>query len=152
MANKDKLTLLLVEDNHSHAELVKRTYSNHEMIHSIHHVSDGEEALDYLFQRNTFTHLPLGHQPDVIILDLRLPKIDGLSVLKEIKESDSLRNIPVVILTSSEAEKDIAVSCQYRANNYLVKPMDFSQFTQLNDVLGFYWLGRNVASNNDTTT
>ncbi|MCF7958315.1 MAG: response regulator [Phycisphaerae bacterium] len=144
MTSREKLSILLVEDNQAHAELLKRTYGNHEMVGRISHVSDGQEALDYLFQCNGSTDSLANPRPDVILLDLRLPKIDGLSVLKEIKESDKLKKIPVVILSSSAEEKDIATSSQYKADNYLVKPLNFSQFPELNDVLGFYWLGRDV--------
>lgn len=144
MTSRDKLSILLVEDNQAHAELLKRIYSNHEMVGKIHHVSDGQEALDYLFQRNGYSDSQLNPRPDVVLLDLRLPKVDGLSVLKEIKESDKLQKIPVVVLTSSEAERDIATSSEYKANNYLVKPLNFSKFPQLSDVLGFYWLGRDA--------
>ncbi|MEE8392140.1 MAG: response regulator, partial [Anaerolineae bacterium] len=82
-------------------------------------------------------------QPHVILLDLRLPRIDGLDVLQEIKADEELRRIPVVVLTTSEAENDLAQAYEYHANSYLVKPVDFGKFTQLMDDLGFYWLGWN---------
>ncbi|MFW9914071.1 MAG: response regulator [Candidatus Thorarchaeota archaeon] len=136
--------ILLVEDNPDHAELVKRSFKNHRVLNEIHHVWDGEEALDYLFRRGNFTN-PKNHpRPHLILLDLRLPKIDGLEVLEEIKKSEDLRCIPVVVLTSSEAERDVAKAYNNYVNSYVVKPLDFEKFTQLMDSVGFYWLAWNT--------
>ncbi len=136
--------VLLVEDNEAHAELVKRGLADHRMVNEIRHVSDGEAALDYLFQRGEYADKTRCPRPHLILLDLRLPKVDGLEVLQTLKESPALRTIPVVVLTTSEAEKDVARAYDYHANSYLVKPVGFEEFTQLLRDLGFYWLAWNV--------
>jgi len=137
------LVILLVEDNPDHTELVMRSLEGHRVANNIFHVADGEKALDYLFRRGEFEDSKKSPSPDIILLDLRLPKIDGLEVLKEIKSNEALRRIPVVILTTSEAEKDLAAAYDYHANSYLVKPVDFDKFSNLMDDLGFYWLAWN---------
>jgi CheY-like chemotaxis protein len=136
--------ILLVEDNEDHAEIVRRSFKAHNVANPILHVADGEAALDYLFRRGRYQDPEKSPRPHVILLDLRLPKIDGLEVLKEIKLSAELRRIPVVVLTSSEAENDVAMAYDYHANSYLVKPLDFSKFTELMKDLGYYWLGWNI--------
>ena len=141
--NGKAITILLVEDNLDHAELVKRSFRENRVANDLRYVVDGEAALDYLFQRGNFADAGENPRPHVILLDLRLPKIDGLEVLKEIKTNDELSKIPVVILTTSAAEKDIALAYEHHANSYLVKPVDFSRFTDLMEVLGFYWLAWN---------
>ena len=135
--------ILLVEDNPDHAELVKRGFQKHRMLNKIYHVSDGEAALDYLFRRGMYADPGTSPRPHVILLDLRLPKVDGLQVLGEIKTDEDLRLIPVVVLTTSEAEKDLARAYSHHANSYLVKPVDFGKFVQLMNDMGFYWLGWN---------
>ncbi len=139
----EPLAILLVEDNPDHAELVKRSFKNHRVLNKIYHVWDGEEALDYLFRRGNFADAEKHPRPHLILLDLRLPKIDGLEVLEEIKKSEDLRCIPVVVLTSSEAEKDVVKAYNNYVNSYVVKPLDFEKFTQLMDSVGFYWLAWN---------
>ena len=142
--NGEPLHILLVEDNEAHAELVIRGMRDQLVGNRIHHVSDGEQALDYLFSRGTFTDKIQHPRPNFILLDLRLPRVDGLEVLRIIKTTPHLLRIPVVILTSSDAESDIAKSYDYHANSYIVKPLDFKTFTKLMKELGFYWLGWNA--------
>jgi CheY-like chemotaxis protein len=139
----EPLNILLVEDNLAHAELVIRSFRDHRIINEIEHLSNGETALDYLFRRGPYTSPQSSPRPHLILLDLRLPRVDGLEVLKEIKRSDALRTIPVVILTTSETEQDIVKAYQYYANSYLVKPVDFAKFVRLIEDLGFYWLAWN---------
>ena len=139
----EPLCLLLVEDNPAHAELVIRSFENQRVANKINHVQDGEEALDYLFRRGKYQDPEKAPRPNVILLDLRLPKIDGLEVLREIKNAEGLKRIPVVILTTSQAEIDASRAYDYHANSYLVKPLDFELFTKLMEELGFYWLGWN---------
>ncbi len=139
----EPLTVLLVEDNEDHTELILRNLRDHRVANKIFHVADGEEALDYLFRRGDYTDPATSPRPHVVLLDLRLPKIDGLEVLKEIRTSDELTRTPVVILTTSRAEQDVAQAYEYHANSYLVKPVDFDSFARLMDDLGFYWLGWN---------
>jgi CheY-like chemotaxis protein len=140
----EPLHILLVEDNEDHAELVIRGMRDQQVANKIHHVVDGEQALDYLFMRGAYVDPQKNPRPNVILLDLRLPRIDGLEVLKIIKTTPSLLRIPVVILTSSDAENDIAKSYEYHANSYVIKPLDFQTFTKLMKDLGFYWLGWNA--------
>jgi CheY-like chemotaxis protein len=138
--------ILLVEDDLDHAELVMRSFQSQQVIASIYHVSDGEAALDYLFRRGKYASPQQSPRPNIILLDLRLPKIDGLEVLNTVKNDEKLRHIPVVILTTSEAERDMANAYQKYANSYLVKPVDFGKFTELMDDMSFYWLNWNRPS------
>lgn len=140
----EPLRILLVEDNQAHAKLVLRSLQDHKIANRVSVVVDGEAALDYLHQRGDYADPQKSPRPHVILLDLRLPKVDGLEVLKEIKTDDDLRRIPVVILTTSEAEKDIASAYDYNANAYLTKPVDFEKFSQLMTDMGFFWLCWNV--------
>lgn len=133
-------TILLIEDNPDHAELVKRCLELQSSIGSITHVSNGAEALDYLFRRGGYTDPGKSPRPDVILLDLRMPKVDGQQVLREIKASEALSSIPVVVLTSSDLDTDIDEAYLNHANSYLVKPLGTDEFTQLMDDLGVYWL------------
>jgi CheY-like chemotaxis protein len=139
----EPIIILLVEDDPAHAEIVRRNFVNFRMANrpvQLVHVADGEDALDYLFSRGKFQNPGLSPRPNLILLDLRLPKVDGLEVLKIVKADADLVSIPVVVLTTSSAEADIAKAYESHANSYLVKPMDLSQFNKLMDVLGFYWL------------
>lgn len=140
--NGQPLHILLVEDNAAHAEMVLRSFENHRVLNRITHVSDGQQALDYLFHKGEYADIRQD-LPHIVLLDLRLPKVDGLEVLKRIKMDDRLIKMPVVILTTSSAEKDIAAAYEYHANSYLVKPMDFEKFEQLMDELGYYWMAWN---------
>ncbi len=141
--NGEPLAILLVEDNPDHTELIMRNFQDHRVANRIYHVADGEAALDYLFRRGKYADPEQSPIPHVILLDLRLPRIDGLEVLREIKTDQTLRIIPVVILTTSETEVDVARAYSRHANSYLVKPVDFDRFTQLMYDLGFYWLAWN---------
>lgn len=141
--NGEPVSVLLVEDNEAHAELVIRSFEEHRIANKIYHVSDGEEALDYLFRRGDYADPVKSPRPHVIFLDLRLPKIDGLEVLKEIKATREMEKIPTVIFTTSSAEMDVAKAYEYHANSYLVKPVNFEKFNQLMDDIGFYWLAWN---------
>jgi CheY-like chemotaxis protein len=136
--------ILLVEDNEDHAELAIRAMRDLQVANTIHHVPDGEKALDYLFSRGAYSDPEKNPRPDLVLLDLRLPRVDGLDVLKTVKSTPELLRIPVVVLTSSEAESDIVQSYDYHANSYIVKPLDFKLFTQLMKDLGVYWLGWNA--------
>jgi len=138
------LVILLVEDTEDHAEIVMRSFRTHQVANDLHLVTDGEAALDYLFRRGEYSDAKKSPRPDVILLDLRLPKLDGWAVLKEIKQTKQLLRIPVVVLTSSEERSDITKAYDSYANSYLVKPVDFGKFTELMKDLGFYWLGWNL--------
>ena len=139
----DPLVILLVEDNDAHAELVLRSMKDHRVANIIYHAIDGEKALDFLFHRGVYKEMKSIPRPNLILLDLRLPRVDGLQVLKTIKETPYLMQIPIFVLTSSDADKDIVSSYGYHANSYVVKPFDFRKFTRLMQEIGCYWLGWN---------
>lgn len=140
----EPIFVMLVEDNLDHAELVMRTLEDHRIANKIRHFTDGQTALDYLLRRGEFHDPSATPRPHVILLDLRLPRVDGLEVLQTIKEDENLKAIPVVILTTSEAEKDVARAYYNHANSYLVKPLGYEEFRKLMEDLGFYWLGWNT--------
>lgn len=137
------MNILLVEDNIDHAELVIRSFQEHRVANRIHHVSNGEEALEYLFRQGAYADPDKSLRPHVILLDLRLPRIDGLKILETVRSSPAIKNIPIVVLTSSQAEQDVARAYSGHVNSYLVKPVDFNSFTQMMEDLGFYWLAWN---------
>lgn len=139
----EPLTILLVEDNQDHAELVKRNMEDSQVMNSIVHVEDGEAALNYLHGVGIYADRTRFPVPNLMLLDLRLPKIDGLEVLKIVKSDVMLRPLPVVILTTSDAERDLAVAYEYHANSYVTKPVNFEEFSRLLRDLGFYWLAWN---------
>jgi CheY-like chemotaxis protein len=140
----EPVLVMLVEDNVDHAELVLRTLEDHRIANKVRHFLDGQTALDYLYRRGEFSGSTDTARPQVILLDLRLPRVDGMEVLKTIKEDEELKRIPVVVLTTSEAEKDVAKAYLNHVNSYLVKPVGFEDFRNLMDDLGFYWLGWNT--------
>jgi len=139
----EPIIVLLVEDDEAHAEIVRRNFEDSRMANILKHVSDGQAALDYLHQRNEFSDPSQAPRPGIILLDLRLPKVDGLEVLKSIKTDPLFSSIPVVILTTSKAEMDMVKAYSLHANSYLVKPVDFTQFTKLMETFGYYWLAWN---------
>jgi len=139
----EPMIVLLVEDDEAHAEIVRRNFEDSRMANILRHVSDGQAALDYLYQRNEFSDPSQAPRPGIILLDLRLPKVDGLEVLKSIKTDPLFSSIPVVILTTSKAEMDMVKAYSLHANSYLVKPVDFTQFTKLMETFGYYWLAWN---------
>lgn len=138
-----KMHILLVEDNPEHVKLVLRCIKNHPVLHHVYVVTDGEEALDFLYHRGKYSDPAHSLRPHVIFLDLRMPKIDGISVLKEIKSDSHLQSIPVVVFTTSESEKDIENAYGYYANSYIVKPVDYDEFLKVIETLGTYWLQLN---------
>jgi CheY-like chemotaxis protein len=132
-----------VEDNRAHAELVIRSLADHRVANRVYHVVDGAAALDYLYRHGIYSEPSTSPRPHVVLLDLRLPKVDGLEVLRGIRASQEFGTVPVVMLTTSEAERAVAAAYALHANGYVVKPLDFAKFTQLMGDLGFYWLGWN---------
>jgi len=141
------ITILLVEDEDAHAVIVKRNLNDFKLANKINHVKDGQAALDYLYQRNEYDDPLSSPRPELILLDLRLPKVDGLEVLKTIKTDPELMRIPVVVMTTSSAEKDITQAYDNYANSYLVKPLDLEQFMPMLESIGFYWLIWNQSPN-----
>jgi CheY-like chemotaxis protein len=139
----EPVLVMLVEDNPDHAELVMRTLAEHRIVNQVRHFVDGQDALDYMFREGKYADPATSPRPHVILLDLRLPRVDGLEVLKRLKESEELRKIPVVVLTTSEAEKDMVRAYSNHVNSYLVKPVGYGEFSRLMEDLGFYWLSWN---------
>ena len=136
-------TLLLVEDNPDDEALTLRALKRHKLVKDIVVARDGQEALDYLFAQGAFSDRNINQLPHVILLDLKLPRIDGLSVLQQLRANDVTKNVPVVILSSSNEEQDILRSYNFGANSYVRKPVDFEQFLKTARQLGQFWLGLN---------
>ncbi len=132
--------ILLVEDNPDDAQLTLRALKKNNLANTLVHVWDGEEALDYLFARGAFISRNTENLPRLILLDLKLPKINGLEVLKEIKSNALTCQIPVVVLTSSKEECDVVDSYKLGVNSYIVKPVDFTRFVAAVKEIGMYWL------------
>ena len=130
--------ILLAEDSRRDAELTLAALEEHPLINEVIVVHDGAEALDYLYQRGEFTNVAKAH-PAVVILDLKMPKVGGLEVLRQMKADPNLKWIPVVILTSSREEQDLAHSYQLGANAYVVKPVDFDEFVTSIQQLAIFW-------------
>ena len=136
----NQLEILLVEDNANDAELTCRALRKHNLVNSVFVVRDGAEALDYLFATGAYASRNNESAPRVVFLDLKLPKVDGLEVLRKIKSDERTKQIPVVILTSSKEDKDIVESYALGVNSYIVKPVEFDKFTSAVSDLGLYWL------------
>ena len=132
--------ILLVEDNPNDVELTLRALKKNNLANKVHVVTDGAEALDFVFAKNKYSKRNIEDAPKVILLDLKLPKIDGLEVLKKVKSDEKTKTIPVVVLTSSKEESDIIASYQFGVNSYIVKPVNFDQFVKAVSEMGLYWL------------
>jgi CheY-like chemotaxis protein len=136
----NEVEILLVEDNPSDAELTLRALKRRNLANKVHVVKDGAEALDFIFATGAYINRDIDNPPKVVLLDLKLPKVDGLEVLRRIKSDKRTKVIPVVVLTSSREEKDIVESYKLGVNSYIVKPVDFDKFVQGISELGLYWL------------
>lgn len=136
----NSVEILLVEDNPRDAELMIRALKKRNLANRLFHVSDGVEAIDFLLHKGKFSDRINTISPRIIFLDLKLPKMDGLQVLKEIRSNYSTRTIPVVIVTSSKEDPDILKAYELGASSYVVKPVDFESFSEVMSNLGFYWL------------
>jgi len=132
--------MLLVEDNLDDIELILRALRKAGISSQVDVVQDGEEALEYLFGRGDYSHLKTAPSPSVVLLDLKLLKVGGMEVLREIRRDERTRQLPVVVLTSSTQEEDLAQAYQLGANSYLQKPVDYDSFRELVRQLGLYWL------------
>lgn len=138
--NGNPITILLVEDDPAHAEIVRRNLEDARVENQLNWVVDGQEALDYLQRVGKYDNPDSSPTPGLILLDLRLPKVDGLEVLKTIKADHALSQIPVVVMTTSAAESDLARAYEYKVNSYVVKPLDLQKFKELMDAIGYFWL------------
>jgi len=132
--------ILLVEDNPDDVALTLRAFKKHKVKNNVIVVEDGEEALDYLFCKGKFAKRSRDDFPSVVLLDIKLPKVDGFEVLKEIRTNEATKLLPVVILTSSKEEQDIIKGYSLGANSYIRKPVDFDKFFDAVQTLGLYWL------------
>ena len=132
--------ILLVEDNPDDVELTLHALERYHVANRVHVVRDGAEALDFIFARGPYAERDIKNTPKVILLDLKLPLVSGLEVLKQIKDDPRTQMIPIVVLTSSREERDLVESYRLGTNSYIVKPVDFEQFTEAARQLGLYWL------------
>jgi CheY-like chemotaxis protein len=139
-SSEQPISIVLVEDNPTDAELTIRALRRSRIGNQIQLLEDGAEALDFLFCRGNYAHRSMTNQPKVILLDLKLPRISGLEVLRQLKADPRTQRIPVVVLTSSAEDQDMIESYQLGVNSYIVKPVDFEQFNQVVQQLGFYWI------------
>ncbi len=138
------ITILLVEDNMDHIELTVTALRNNGLINKINIVTDGQEALDYLYGNNKYSDRNEYPYPELILLDIKLPKVDGFEVLKTLKNDSELRKIPVVILTTSDNDKDITCAYMNGANSYISKPVNFDEFHKKINDLKIYWVLTNT--------
>jgi len=141
----DGIEILLVDDSSADVELTLRALRQDALTKRIHIARDGEEALNFIYCREPFRERVAEPLPQLILLDLKMPKVDGLSVLRTLKEDPRTRAIPVIIFTSSKEEKDVAKSYELGVNSYIQKPVDFVQFRETIGTLGLYWLIFNQA-------
>jgi two-component system, response regulator len=135
-----QVEVLLVEDNPHDAEMTIRSLKKVNLANNLVHVKDGEEALDFIFAQGKFADRDIVNGPKVILLDIKMPKVDGIEVLRRLKANEVTRCIPVVIMTSSKEEQDIISSYELGVNSYVVKPVDFEGFAKAVSQLGMYWL------------
>ena len=138
--NPEELEILLVEDNQDDADLALHALRREKLANNIVVTRDGEEALDFLFCRGPFAHRSFDHPPKLVLLDLKLPKIDGMEVLRQAKSDPRTKTIPFVVMTSSKEERDLVAGYNLGANSYIQKPVDFDQFRKTVKSVGLYWL------------
>lgn len=137
MDSKKSIKILLAEDDEGHAILIQDALSENRLLNEIDHVKDGEEALDYLYRRNGYEN-SIFVKPDIILLDINMPKVDGLEVLAKIKQDDDLKNIPVIMLTTTDNPREIDKSYKLGANSYITKPVVFDNFIEKITKLGMF--------------
>lgn len=147
MNQQNVVDILLVEDNPQDVELTIRALKKHNITNRLIVLEDGAEALDFVFCRGKYTQREITNHPKVILLDVKLPKVSGLEILKAIKGDVRTRTIPIVMVTSSKQDPDIKTAYEFGANSYVVKPLDFNVFVEAMSHLGLYWLLVNKAPN-----
>lgn len=148
------IEVLLVEDNPDDVHLALHSFKKNNLGNTIHVARDGQEALDFIFAQGPYSERTLAEMPKLILLDLKLPKINGIEVLRRLKSDKMTKSIPIVVLTSSREERDIVDSYNLGVNSYIVKPVDFDKFNDAIKQLGFYWLLFNQSpprTNTETT-
>ncbi len=136
----NELQILLVEDSPADAELTIRALKNRNLANHLVHVTDGQAALDFLFGRAAYEGRDVEHQPKVVLLDLKLPKVDGIEVLRQLRADERTKLLPVVVLTSSREDRDVIETYKLGANSYIVKPVEFESFSEAVSNLGLYWI------------
>ena len=144
--DNQEVEILIVEDNHEDAELAIRALKKNHLANNLIHVIDGAEALDFLFAQGVYSGRDVNNVPKLILLDLKMPKVNGLEVLQKIKSNLLTKTIPVVILTSSAEDPDVKKSYELGANSYIVKPVEFNNFAKTITDLGMYWMVINKVS------
>lgn len=143
MENLQNVEILLAEDNDRDAEMTLRALRKHNLGNLVHRVYDGAEAIDFVFCSGAYAGRDAKSLPKLILLDLKMPKVDGIGVLKRLKEDEATRMLPVVIMTSSNEEKDVVESYRLGVNSYIVKPIDFAEFVEAVAKIGLYWVVAN---------
>ncbi len=143
MGDLSVIDILLVEDDPNDAELALRAFKKRHVIDNVHWVKDGAEALDFLFARGAYAGRDMGRAPKVVLLDLKLPKVDGIEVLAQIKADPRTRAVPVVMLTSSQEDRDVLETYRLGVNSYICKPVDFEKFIEIVSEIELYWMVMN---------
>lgn len=140
MESLEQVEILLVEDNPADAELTLRALRRNNLLNKIHWVKDGEEALQYMFRTGAYAERNAAALPKVVLLDIKMPKVDGIEVLRRLKAEPATQAVPVVIMTSSNEEKDLVASYRLGVNSYIVKPLQFDAFLKTVSEIGLYWV------------
>lgn len=142
---QNQVEILLIEDNPHEAELTIRGLKKNNLANNLVHIDDGAEALDFIFSKGKYANNVSSPSLKVILLDLKLPKVDGLEILRQVKSNELTKMIPVVVLTSSKEDKDIIESYKFGVNSYIVKPVNFESFAKAISEVGLYWMILNQA-------
>jgi CheY-like chemotaxis protein len=137
---EQEIDILLVEDRHEDAELTMMGLRKHNLINEIKWVKDGEEALEYIFTEGRYFDRDINKKPKLILLDLKMPKVDGIEVLRKIRSDDRVKHIPIIILTTSKEDQDIVKAYNLNVNAYILKPVDFNAFVEAVKTMGMFWL------------
>ncbi|HEU4440551.1 MAG TPA: response regulator [Burkholderiales bacterium] len=140
MTGFDEVEILLVEDNPEDAEMTLRALRQNNLANKVRWLKDGEEALDFVFRRGAWAGREAGPLPKLIMLDIKMPKVDGIEVLRQVKGSPALKSVPVVVMTSSNEERDVVESYRLGVNSYIVKPVQFEDFMETVSKIGLYWV------------
>jgi two-component system, response regulator len=140
MENLEQIEILLAEDSAKDAEMTQRALRKHNLGNRLYWVKDGAEALDFLFSRGAYADRDPARPPKLVLLDLKMPRVDGIEVLRQIKADERARVIPVVVMTSSNEERDVTESYRLGANSYIVKPIEFGSFLEVVAKIGLYWV------------
>lgn len=136
---KEPIEILLVEDNPDDAMLTMMALEENHIVNNVIHLKDGAEALDYIFHQGAYVNHPVDSHPKVILLDLKMPKVNGIEVLRKIKADETKKKIPIIVFTSSDEDPDVKECYRLGVNSYVVKPMNFDQFKKAINEIGYYW-------------